>query len=82
MYPNPLRFLSLGRKKIAADFAGGDLTGDRGLVLLREVDLQIGLIDAPNTALCGIHAIPTGSSTISGRSWHAVSLPWPPAMKT
>ena len=47
----PLRFASLGRKKIVADFQGGDLTSDGGLPLLREVDRKIGLIDALNTAI-------------------------------
>jgi hypothetical protein len=47
----PLLFSSLGRKKIVADFAGGNLTSDAGLVLLREVDHRIGLVDALNAAL-------------------------------
>jgi len=47
----PLLFSSLGRKKIVADFAGGDLTSDGGLPLLREVDQKIGLIDAFNAAI-------------------------------
>ena len=47
----PLLFSSLGRKKIVADFAGGELTSDGGLVLLREVDRRIGLIDAVCAAL-------------------------------
>jgi hypothetical protein len=46
-----LLFSSLGSKKIVADFAGGDLTSDGGLPLLREVDRRIGLIDAFNDAL-------------------------------
>lgn len=41
----PLLFSSLGRKKIAADFAGGTLTSDAGGLLLREVDRRCGLID-------------------------------------
>ena len=48
----PLLFSSLGRKKIVADFNGGDLTSDGGLPLLREVDRKIGLIDALNAAIC------------------------------
>ncbi len=48
----PLLFSSLGRKKIVADFKGGDLTSDGGLPLLREVDRKIGLIDAFNAAIC------------------------------
>jgi hypothetical protein len=47
----PLLFTSLGRKKIVADFRGGDLTSDGGLPLLREVDRKIGLIDALNAAI-------------------------------
>jgi hypothetical protein len=47
----PLRFSSLGRKKIVADFQGGDLTSDGGLPLLREVDRKIGLIDALDAAI-------------------------------
>jgi hypothetical protein len=44
-------FSSLGRKKLVADFAGGDLTSDGGLPLLREVDSKLGLIDALNAAI-------------------------------
>jgi hypothetical protein len=47
----PLVFSSLRRKKLAADFQGGDLTSDGGLPLLREVDRRIGLIDALSTAI-------------------------------
>ena len=47
----PLLFSSLGRKKIVADFNGGDLTSDGGWPLLREVDRQVGLIDAFDTAI-------------------------------
>ncbi len=39
-------FSSLGRKKIQADFNGGQITSDAGLLLLREVDRRIGLMDA------------------------------------
>jgi len=42
----PLTFSSLGRKKIQADFDGGQLTSDAGAVLLREIDRHIGLVDA------------------------------------
>ena len=41
-----LVFSNLGRKKIQADFAGGKLTSDAGVALLREVDRRIGLIEA------------------------------------
>ena len=46
-----VEFSSLGRKKMIADFAGGDLTSDGGLPLLREVDRRIGLIDALDDAI-------------------------------
>jgi len=48
----PLLFSSLGRKKILADFRGGDLTSDGGLPLLREVDRKLGLLDALDAAIC------------------------------
>jgi hypothetical protein len=48
----PLRFASVDRRQIVADFDGGDLTSDGGLPLLREVDRRIGLIDALNDAIC------------------------------
>jgi len=41
-----LRFSSLSRKKILADFDGGRLTSDAGALLLREANRQTGLIDA------------------------------------
>jgi len=40
----PLRFASLDRRQIVAEFDGGDLTSDGGLPLLREVDRRIGLV--------------------------------------
>ena len=42
---NPLRFSSVFRKKVLADFSGGTLTSDGGGLLLREVDRHLGLID-------------------------------------
>jgi hypothetical protein len=44
-------FASLGRQKVVADFAGGDLTSDAGALLLREVDRRLGLIDALDRVL-------------------------------
>lgn len=41
-----LPFSSLGRKKIEADFQGGRLTSDAGILLLREVDRRLGLTDS------------------------------------
>ena len=41
-----LPFSSLGHKKIQADFDGGRLTSDSGVLLLREVDRGLGLTEA------------------------------------
>lgn len=46
-----LGFASLGRKKIQADFAGGQLTSDAGSLLLREVDKRLGLIEAIDSCI-------------------------------
>lgn len=40
----PMRFQGLGRRGVAADFSGGALTSDGGALLLREVDVRIGLL--------------------------------------
>lgn len=48
---NQLVFSSLGRKKIQADFKGGQLTSDAGALLLREVDKRLGLVDAINNCI-------------------------------
>ncbi len=47
----PLLFSSLQRQQIVADFAGGTLTSDSGLLLLREVNRRTGLIPAIAAAL-------------------------------
>lgn len=41
----------LGRRRVEADFSGGRLTSDAGLLLLREVDRRLGLLDAANEAI-------------------------------
>lgn len=46
-----IRFSGVGRQQIVADFNGGRLTTDAGVLLLREVDRQIGLIDAINACV-------------------------------
>lgn len=38
-----MNFSSIGRKKVTASFTGGNITSDGGLVLLREIDKQLGL---------------------------------------
>ena len=49
--PQPLRFSSLGRKAVVADFRGGRLTTDAGALLLREVADRLGLFDALDAAI-------------------------------
>jgi hypothetical protein len=46
-----IHFARVGRRRIVADFKGGRLTSDAGVLLLREVDRQIGLIDAIDDCL-------------------------------
>lgn len=46
-----INFAGAGRRNIVADFNGGRLTTDAGVLLLREVDRRIGLIDAINDCL-------------------------------
>lgn len=41
-----MEFTAAGRRKLVGDFAGGRLTSDAGVLLLREVDEQLGLLDA------------------------------------
>lgn len=40
-----IRFTSLGRQQIVADFDGGPITSDAGAILLREVDRRLRLFD-------------------------------------
>src|ERR1700752_4248771 len=39
----PLLFQDLGPRKVVADFSGGTLSSDGGVLLLRQVDLALGL---------------------------------------
>jgi len=39
----PLLFQDLGRRKVVADFSGGTLSSDGGVLLLRQVDTNLGL---------------------------------------
>ena len=41
--PSSLQFSPLNRKKVEANFNGGNITSDGGLLLLREADKQVGL---------------------------------------
>lgn len=47
----PLLFSRLHRQKIQADFSGGSLTTDAGLLPLREVNRRIGLLEAFDAAI-------------------------------
>ncbi len=44
-------FGRLGRRRIEADFSGGDLSSDGGLLLLRQVDEHLGLSRAAAAAI-------------------------------
>ena len=46
-----IQFSRVKRRQVTADFNGGRLTTDAGVLLLREVDRRIGLIDAINDCL-------------------------------
>ena len=44
-------FPALKRRKIEAEFSGGDITSDGGVLLLRQVDQKLGLLEAVNQVL-------------------------------
>lgn len=48
---SPLVLTSTPRRKLVAEFSGGSISSDAGLLLLREADRQIGLLDALNAAI-------------------------------
>lgn len=48
---SPLRFASVGRKAVVADFRGGRLTTDAGTLLLREAADRLGLFNALDAAI-------------------------------
>jgi len=47
----PIQFTRVKRRQVTADFDGGRLTSDAGVLLLREVDRRTGLLDAINACL-------------------------------
>src|SRR5947199_5148879 len=49
--PKALPFASANRRTLQADFSGGVLTADAGVLLLREADRRLGLIDAFDRAI-------------------------------
>ena len=46
-----LSFPALNRRKIEAEFSGGDITSDGGVLLLRQMDKQLGLMESINHIL-------------------------------
>ncbi len=44
-------FTAVCRRRLVADFLGGRLTSDAGVLLLREVDRRLGLLDAIDSAI-------------------------------
>ncbi len=42
----PLSFTQISNKRIEADFDGGEVTSDAGVLLLKETERQVGIIDA------------------------------------
>jgi hypothetical protein len=46
-----MSFSRVDRREVVADFLGGRLTSDAGIVLLKEVDRRLGLLDAVNQAI-------------------------------
>jgi len=48
---NPIPFTRTTRRKLVAELSGGSITSDAGLLLLREAERRIGLLDARNAAI-------------------------------
>ena len=46
-----LIFPPVKRRRVEADFSGGDITSDGGLLLLRQADRRLGLLEAVNARL-------------------------------
>ena len=50
-YQTPISFTPVKRRRVETDFSGGDITSDAGVLLLSEVDKQLGLSTAINKVL-------------------------------
>jgi len=57
--PDSLEFSRLGSQAVIADFQGGRLTSDTGMLLLREVGQRLGLFDALDRAIPDPRWLPT-----------------------
>ena len=58
-------FPPVKRRRIEARFSGGDITSDGGLLLLRQADRRLGLLEAVNARLSLIPAMVAMSDTIN-----------------
>ena len=67
-YPNPIRFSSVQRRKMEAEFSGGAITGNGGIPLLTEVDRHLGLTHSVSKYLgWGMHGVrPVAEHRLSG----------------
>ena len=65
-------FGRLGRRVIEANFEGGDIGSDGGVLLLKRVDERIGLSRAA-AAVLSIRAIRRASRTVCEISWRSAS---------
>lgn len=50
-YHNPVQFSSCKRRQVVADFSGGDITSNGGVVLLRELDRRLKLTESVNRCI-------------------------------
>ena len=57
-YHNPMQFSSVKRRRVEANFEGGEITSEGGVLLLRETDQKLGLIQA-STVPSVARAVPT-----------------------
>ncbi|WXG52737.1 MAG: transposase [Candidatus Sedimenticola sp. (ex Thyasira tokunagai)] len=46
-----LEFPVLKRRKVQAEFSGGDITSDGGVLLLRQIDRRLGLMKAVDAVI-------------------------------
>ena len=67
-YQPEIRFSSLSRRKITADFTGGDLTSNAGLLLLRECDRRLGL----SRSVARVVNDPRRASSVTHQAEHLV----------